>query len=201
MGRLTCVFALMVAVVAILIPFGAWTTNAQEPQKPEAGKVLPDDAARQRELLDIIKQLQDEVRQLRRELDQLKAERAADREKPRRLGEEDEHARKAEKQRKKKAYRDGETPLLKSSGVIKDVSSEGKAQRITFVVKEDGKAEDMTCVLGEATPITLDGKEAAFDDLKVGDYVEVEYILKGEKLSAVARSISAKRGTVLEKGK
>ena len=210
--------ALPAAVLVVLMLFGAQRVQAQEAPKAEgerpgqAGKEKADDASRQRELLEVIKELQDEVRQLRREVDQLKAEKAAGRERPGRVGEGDEDRgvegrkegdeslRKAGKERKKKGHRDGEAVLLKSAGVITEVTHEGKAQKITFTVKEEGKAMDMTCVMGEATEITLDGKEAQFDDLKAGDYVVCEYILKGEKMVAVARVVTAKRGMVLKKG-
>jgi len=209
--------ALPAAVLVVLMLFGAQRVRAQQAPKAEgerpaqAGKEKADDASRQRELLEVIKELQDEVRQLRREVDQLKAQNAAGKERPGRVGEGDEERgaegrkegdeslRKAGKERKKKGHRDGEAVLLKSAGVITEVTHEGKAQKLTFTVKEGGKVMDMTCVLGEATEITLDGKEAQFNDLKAGDSVECQYILKGEKMVAVARVVTAKRGTVLEK--
>jgi hypothetical protein len=206
-----------VGLAAMVLPAAVWgvcialvcltpqTVQAQETQKaegerpPGADKGKPEDALRQRDLLEMIKELQDEVRQLRREVDQLKAEKAAGHTRER--GEGEVSARKEAKERKKKGHKGEETVLLKSSGVIKEVTRDGKAQKVIFTVKEDGKEMEMTCVLGEATQITLNDKEAQFDDLKPGDYVECEYVLKGEKMVAVARTVTAKRGTVLEKGK
>ena len=210
--------ALPAAVLVVLMLFGAQRVRAQQAPKAEgerpaqAGKEKADDASRQRELLEVIKELQDEVRQLRREVDQLKAQNAAGKERPGRVGEGDEgrgaeerkegdeSVRKAGKERKKRGPRDGEAVLLKSAGVITEVTHEGDAQKITFTVKEGAKVMDMTCVMGEATPITLNGKEAEFDDLKAGDYVVCEYVLEGKKLVAVAHRVAAKRGMVLKRG-
>jgi hypothetical protein len=90
---------------------------------------------------------------------------------------------------------------LQSSGVIKEVTEEGKAQKLTLSVKEDGKEMELVCVLGEGTQIMLNGKEAEFEDLKPGDYAECEYILKGDKMVAVARVITAKRRPGVEQAK
>lgn len=209
---------LSVAFVIVCVLASPCRIVAQVTEKPNNEK--PPVAAPQTDLMRLISELLDEVKQLRREVNQLRAEVSANLrdekgERRRRIqdeayigrradDEDDEHQlekrrdREAEKKRRKVVP---EAIPLKSVGVIKDMNPAGKSQRLTLTVIEDGKEMTLDLVLGEATVITLDGKVAKFEELKPGDHVECEYILKGEKLAAVARSIVARRGTTLQGGK
>ena len=198
---------------------------AQAEEKPSKDKA--ESASQQAELMKVMTELLDEAKQLRREVNQLKAEvsagrREGERERHGRVEDEERRERRVEgtrereregeglerrggregeKAAKKRRKGEPEAIVLKSSGIVRAVSQEGKARSLTFTVKEEGKEMEMTCVMGEATTNTLNDKEVELEDLKPGDFVVCEYVLKGEKMTAVAQAIAAKRGTVLEGGK
>ncbi len=222
------VFLAAACFCAVVAAPGQDPLHAQEAVRDAAPGAADKDKPREADIMALIMQLQDEVKQLRRELNQIKAERATGaareererteregREHPEREGarkrdeagerdERDADAAARDKLRKKerKTRKEGlpEGVELKSAGVLKEAAAGAKGGKITFVVKEDGKDMEMTCVLSEGAVITLNGNAVELADLRPGDHIECQYVLKGEKMVAVARSVAAKRGSAMEKG-
>jgi Cu/Ag efflux protein CusF len=77
----------------------------------------------------------------------------------------------------------------KCEGTIKKVDCEAKT--ITCTVKEGDAEKEMACSVAEDAKITLNGNEAKLGDLKEGDKVSCEYVMKDDKM--VAKTIAATR--------